>query len=151
MVVPVHGLWYREVTSFLVKAAQICHKDPLAEVHCFDTKQVSFEALHGIPRVHVYDNPVTGMGEIWDGLYEIAGLVESRYTAVREKRAKLSDFRDVWVFCDEGNHLGGKLKNHWTKNLGETSATPSIWADAIAPILRHAGRPAYSGNGCSRT
>ena len=127
--------------SFLVKAAQICHKDPLAEVHCFDTKQVSFEALHGIPRVHVYDNPVTGMGEIWDGLYEIAGLVESRYTAVREKRAKLSDFRDVWVFCDEGNHLGGKLKNHWTKNLGETSATPSIWADAIAPILQQ-GRQA---------
>lgn len=127
--------------SFLVKAAQICHKDPTAEVHCFDTKQVSFDALHGIPRVHVYDNPVTGMGEIWDGLYSIAGLVESRYTAVREKRAKLSDFHDVWVFADEGNHLGGKLKNHWTKTLKQTAASPAIWAEAIAPILQQ-GRQA---------
>ena len=127
--------------SFLVKAAQIAHKDPKAEIHCFDTKQVSFEALHGIPGVHIYDNPVTGMGEIWNGLYSIAGLVESRYTAVREKRKKLSDFNDVWVFADEGNHLGGKLKTYWTKDLGESSASPSIWAEAIAPILQQ-GRQA---------
>jgi hypothetical protein len=122
--------------SFLVKAAQIAHKDPLAEIHCFDTKQVSFESLHGIPGIHVYDNPVTGMDKIWTGLYSINGVLETRYTAVREKRAKLSDFHDVWVFCDEGNHLGGKLKTYWTKTLGETSASPAIWAEAIAPILQ---------------
>jgi len=123
-------------TKHLVKAAQIAHKDPLARIHCFDTKQVSFEALHGIPGIYIYDNSVTGMEEIWGGLYSLAKLVESRYTAVREKRARLADFHDEWVLVDEGNHLGGKLKNYWTKTLGETSASPAIWADAIAPILQ---------------
>ena len=37
----------------------------------------------------------------------------------------------------KGTNLGRQAspQNHWTANLGETSATPSIWADAIAPIL----------------
>lgn len=127
--------------SFLVKAAQICHKDPMAEVFCFDTKQVSFEPLHGIPRVHVFDNPVTGMNEIWDGFYDLSRTLEARYTAVRERRKRLSDFHDIWVFVDEGNHLGGKLKNYWTKTLGESSASPGIWSEAIAPLLQQ-GRQA---------
>ena len=127
--------------SFLVKAAQIAHKDPRAEIHCFDTKQVSFEALHGIPGIHIYDNPVTEMDKIWTGLYSIAGLIESRYTAVREKRKKLIDFDDVWVFADEGNDLGDRLKTHWTKTMGESSASPAIWPEAIAAMLRQ-GRQA---------
>lgn len=128
-------------TKFLVKAAQIAHKDPKAEIHCFDTKQISFEALHGIPGIHIYDNPVTEMDKIWTGLYSIAGLVQSRYTAVREKRVKLADLDDVWVFADEGNDLGDRLKTHWTKTMGESSASPAIWPEAIAAILRQ-GRQA---------
>src|SRR5712691_1996806 len=42
-------------TGFLVKAAQICHQDPEAEIYCVDTKQVSFEHLHNIPGVKVFD------------------------------------------------------------------------------------------------
>jgi len=127
--------------SFLVKAAQIAHKDPAADIYCFDTKQVSFEMLHGIPGITIFDNPVTGMGQIWEGFYNLAGILESRYTAVREKRARLSEFNDIWVFVDEGNHLGGKLKTYWTKELGESSASPTIWAEAIAPLLQQ-GRQA---------
>ena len=97
--------------------------------------------LSCIPRVHIFDDPVTGMDKIWGGLYSLAGILESRYTAVREGRARLTDFHDIWVFVDEGNHLGGKLKTYWTKNLGETSASPSIWAEAIAPLLQQ-GRQA---------
>ena len=127
--------------SFLIKAAQIAHKDPYARIHCFDTKQISFEVLHGIPGIFIYDNPVTEMDRIWDGLYSIARLTESRYTAVREKRKKLSDFPDEWVFVDEGNDLGDRLKTYWTKTLGNTSASPAIWPEAIAAILRQ-GRQA---------
>lgn len=123
-------------TKFLVKAAQVAHKDPLADIYCIDTKQISFEPLHGIPGIHIYDNPVTGMREIWDVFYTLAGILESRYTAVREGRNRLSDFRDIWVFCDEGNHLGGKLKNYHTKVLHESGASPAIWAEAIAPLLQ---------------
>ena len=127
--------------SFLIKAAQIAHKDPRARIHCFDTKQISFEPLHGIPGIYIYDNPVTEMDRIWDGLYSIAGMVESRYTAVREKRKRLDEFPDEWVFCDEGNDLGDRVKAYWTKTIGGTGASPAIWADAIAPILRQ-GRQA---------
>jgi len=127
--------------SFLVKAAQIAHKDPLADIYCIDTKQVSFEPLHGIPGIHIFDNPVTEMDKIWKTFYDLNGILESRYTAVREKRKRLTDFRDIWVFCDEGNHLGGKLKTYWTKTLGESSASPVIWAEAIAPLLQQ-GRQA---------
>jgi hypothetical protein len=127
--------------SFLVKAAQIAHKDPLAQIYCIDTKQVSFEALHGIPGIYIFDNPVTEMDKIWKAFYDLNGQLESRYTAVREKRKRLSEFHDIWVFCDEGNHLGGKLKTYWTKTLGETSASPVIWAEAIAPLLQQ-GRQA---------
>jgi len=127
--------------SFLIKAAQIAHKDPAADIYCFDTKQVSFEMLHEIPGIHIFDDPVTGMDKIWTGFYNLAGILESRYTAVREKRARLSEFNDIWVFVDEGNHLGGKLKTYWTKELGESSASPTIWAEAIAPLLQQ-GRQA---------
>jgi hypothetical protein len=127
--------------SFMVKVAQIAHKDPAAQIYCIDTKQVSFEALHGIPGVHIFDNPVTEMDKIWDIFYKLNGILEERYTAVRERRKHLSDFGDIWIFCDEGNHLGGKLKNYWTKTLGESSASPSVWAEAIAPLLQQ-GRQA---------
>jgi hypothetical protein len=127
--------------SFAVKVAQLAHKDPAADIYCFDTKQVSFDPFHGIPGITIYDNPVTGMQDIWDGFYNLAGIVESRYTAVREGRAKLTDFNDIYVLVDEGNHLGGKLKTHWTTKIGGTGASPTIWAEAIAPLLQQ-GRQA---------
>lgn len=121
--------------GFLVKAAQACHKDPNADIYCIDTKQISFEHLHGIPKVYIYDNPVTEMDKIWRVFYEICGIVTDRYTAVREGRARLADFNDIWMFVDEGNHLGSKIKTYAQNDLGETS-TPRIWWEAIAPILQ---------------
>jgi hypothetical protein len=121
--------------GFLVKAAQLCRKDPQAELYCIDTKQISFNHLHGIPRVYIYDNPVTEMDKIWRVFYEINGIVTDRYTAVREGRARLEDYHDIWMLVDEGNHLGGKIKTYAQDSLGE-SGTPRIWWEAIAPILQ---------------
>ena len=134
--------------SFLVKAAQIAHKDPTAEIYCFDTKPVSPEASR-IPRIYIFDDPVTGMDKIWNGLYSLAGILESRYTAVREGRARLTDFHDIWVFVDEGNHLGGKLKTYWTKNMGETSASPAIWPRLRLLRYSHGPRSNVFGEFCS--
>ena len=80
--------------SFLVKAAQIAHKDPKAEIYCFDTKQVSFEALHGIPRIYIFDDPVTGMDKIWNGLYSLMRGGEPVHGSPGG-RARLTDFHDV--------------------------------------------------------
>lgn len=127
--------------GFLIKTAQIAHKDPKAQIYCVDTKQVSFDPLQGIPGIYIFDNPVTQMDRIWEVFYKLNGILESRYTAVRERRARLSDFDDIWVFADEGNHLGDKLKIYHKKVLGETSATPAVWSEAIAPLIQQ-GRQA---------
>jgi hypothetical protein len=127
--------------GFLVKAAQICHKDPDAEVYCIDTKQVSFEYLRGIPRVYVFDNPQSEMDKIYQVFYTLAGIMRDRYTAVREGRNRYTDFHDIWVFTDEGNDLGAQMKSYWKNVLGETSASPAVWGEAIGPLLRQ-GRQA---------
>jgi hypothetical protein len=127
--------------GFLVKAVQIIKKDPTAELFCVDTKQVSFKYLHGIPGVHVYDNPVSEMGEIWDVFPRLAGVMRSRYAAVREHRGSLRDFHNIWLLVDEGNDLGASLKSYW-KNVKEgDTANPPIWGESIGPLLRQ-GREA---------
>jgi hypothetical protein len=128
-------------TGFQVKAAQIAHKDPKAEIYCIDTKQVSFEPLHGIPGIHIFDNPVTEMDKIWEVFYTLNGIMVDRYTAVREKRARLADFHDIWVLVDEGNHLGSKMKSYSANVLDEPGASPRVWGEAIAPLLQQ-GRQA---------
>jgi hypothetical protein len=125
-------------TGFLVKAAQICHNDPDADLYCIDTKQVSFEHLRNIPGVQVYDDPESHMDDIWNVFYEIEHILRQRYTAVREGRARPEDFNDIWLLVDEGNDLSGNLKSYYKKYImkpGET-VTPPIWSEAIAPILR---------------
>ncbi len=128
-------------TGFLVKAAQVCHADPLAELYCVDTKQVSFEPLHGIPRVHIYDNPQSEMPEIWKVFYALVKIMDDRYTAVREGRARFDDFHDIWLFVDEGNDLGAQLKSYWRNKLEGQTASPPIWGECIARLLRQ-GRQA---------
>jgi hypothetical protein len=124
-------------SRFLAMGAQICHNDPEADLYCIDTKQVSFEWLKGIPGVHVYDNPQKEMGDIWKVFYTLEGIMRDRYTAVREKRARYSDFNDIWLLVDEGNDLAAFLKSWWKKirEQGEP-AQPVIWEEAIAPLLR---------------
>jgi hypothetical protein len=127
--------------GFLVKAAQICHKDPAAEVYCVDTKQVSFEHARGIPRVYVFDNPQSEMKKIWDVFYHLTTIMDERYTAVRQKRKKFSDFHDIWLLVDEGNDLAAQLKSYWRNVMEESSASPSIWGECVARLLRQ-GRQA---------
>jgi len=127
--------------GFLIKAAQICHNDPAAEVYGIDTKQVSFTHLKGIPRVHIFDNPQSDMEAIWKLPFTLAGIMRDRYAAIREGRATERDFNDIWLLVDEGNDLGACYKSYWKNNLGETTASPSIWGECVGPLLRQ-GRQA---------
>jgi hypothetical protein len=125
-------------TRFLIKAIQILHNDPTAELYCIDTKQISFEVIKGLPRVHLFDNPQSEMSEIWKVFYTLEGIMRDRYTAVREGRIRPEDFSNIWILVDEGNDLQGWLKNHYTHRIREKGeqAAPVIWAEAIAPLLR---------------
>lgn len=125
-------------TRFLVKAAQIAHQDPRAEIYCIDTKQISFRPLRGIPGIHIFDNPVSEMQAIWEVFYSLEGIMRDRYAAVREGRARLADFTDIWVLVDEGNDLSGHLKNYWTRRVKKSGdpAQPVIWSQAIGPLIR---------------
>ncbi len=125
-------------TGFLVKAVQILHQDPTAELYCVDTKQISFEHIKGHPRVHLFDNPQSEMSQIWKVFYDIEAIIRERYTAVREKRARIDDFSHKWLLVDEGNDLSGHLKTYWNRHLRQRGdpSQPLIWSEAVAPILR---------------
>lgn len=124
-------------SGFQVKLAQICRQDPTAEVHCIDTKQVSFGPMKGIPGVFIYDNPVTQMGAIWKCFGSIEQTMRDRYTAVREGEARYEDFSNIWLLVDEGNDLAGNLKLYYDKEIKKQGGpnAPTVWPDAILPII----------------
>ena len=123
--------------GFMCKLAQICHNDPDAEIYCIDTKQVSFEAAHGVPNVHIYDNPESEMREIWRIPYVLEGIMRSRYSELRRRRAKISDYNNIWVLVDEGNDLSGFYRDYYAKHVKSTGdpAQPTVWLEAIAPLI----------------
>ena len=125
-------------SGFLAKTAQICYNDPEADIYCVDTKQISFEHVRGIRGVHVFDNPQSEMGKIWDMFYTVEGIMRDRYTAVREKRAKITEFNNIWMLVDEGNDLAGFLKSYYNRHIKKSGdpAQPVIWAECIGPLLR---------------
>jgi hypothetical protein len=124
-----------KTTGFLVKAAQVCHKDPDADVYCVDTKQVSFVPLRGIPGVYIYDKPQSEMEKIWSIWYELHRIMQERYQALSEGKLTLADLNDIWVFIDEGNDLAACLKSY-SKNIMGIATAPAIWGEAIAPLMR---------------
>jgi hypothetical protein len=126
-------------TRFLVKAVQILHNDPDAELYCVDTKQVSFGPLKplGLSRVHVYDDPESHMQDFWDVFYVLDGIMRERYTAVRKGEAVFESFSNIWLLVDEGNDLANQLKIYWTRRLkksGDPAAAP-IWSEAVASLI----------------
>jgi hypothetical protein len=122
--------------SFLVKAAQIMHNDPLAELYCFDTKGISFEDLEGLPGVHLFNDPQNNMGAIYQGWYTLAGIMRDRYSAVREKRARPEDFHNIWILLDEGNDQAIHLKKYYEKNKQRGDpAQPLVWSEAISSLV----------------
>jgi hypothetical protein len=124
-------------TGFLVKAAQICHRYPDADLYCWDSKQVSFEDLHGIPGVYIYDDPVSAMPSMYQGFYDLANIMRERYTMVRRRQATYADFNDIWVLVDEGNDLASQFKTYYQKDVKKSSdpAQPLVWAEAIAALV----------------
>ena len=124
-----------KTTGFLVKAAQVCHKDPSADVYCFDTKQVSFRSLYGIPGVYIFDKPLTEMHLIWNQFYVLHKIMQQRYADVAAGKIRLADLNDIWMFIDEGNDLAACFKSYAKNMLGETGG-PRIWGEAAAPLMR---------------
>lgn len=124
-------------TGFQVKLAQICHQDADAEVYCIDTKQVSFASMKGIPGVHVYDDPVDHMMDIWRLPFDLRDLMRQRYTAVRSGQRQKEDFGNIWILCDEGNDLAAQYKAFYTEHIKEPGdpAAPKVWLEAIAPLI----------------
>jgi hypothetical protein len=124
-------------TGFQVKLAQICHQDPDAEVYCIDTKQVSFGPMRGIPGVHIYDDPVDHMMDIWRLPFNLRNLMRERYTAVRSGRRRKEDFCNIWILCDEGNDLASQYHAFYTENIKEPGdpAAPKVWLEAVAPLI----------------
>jgi hypothetical protein len=136
--------WLRSVGSgggksmgFKVKLAQICHKDPEAEVYCVDTKQISFQCMHGIPGVHIYDDPVDHMDQIYTVWYTLAGIMRDRYTALRKREIRRDELRDIWILADEGNDLSTSMKSYYVTNIKESGdpAQPPVWRDAIEKLI----------------
>jgi hypothetical protein len=124
-------------TGFQVKLAQICHKDPRAQVYCVDTKQVSFHDMHGIPGVHIYDDPADHMGEIWKVFFTLERIMRDRYKAVRTHQVRLEDLEDIWLLVDEGNDLYGNLKSWYVQEIKEKDdpTQPYVWERAIVPLI----------------
>jgi len=125
-------------TKFQVKLAQICHKDPNAEVYCVDTKQVSFHDMGGIPGVHIFDDPVDNMGAIYEVPYVLTGIMKQRYKAVRTGKARVEDFSNIWLLMDEGNDFSTACRIWYEQNIKQSGdpATPKMWREAFAPLIQ---------------
>jgi hypothetical protein len=122
--------------GFKVIVAQIAHKDPDARIVCIDTKQVSFSELRGIRGVEIYDDPMD-MDSIWRAFYKLAETMRERYTQLKADPTAIDHMNDIWLFIDEGNDLAVQLKAYYQqekRNPGDP-ANPSIWLDAIAPLV----------------
>jgi hypothetical protein len=120
-------------TGFQIKTAQILHKDPDAEVHAFDTKQISFEPLRGVPRLTIYND----MADIWSAWYRLAGIMDQRYRDMKADPTAIDRMNNIWIEVDEGNDMAVQLVGHYRANVrqpGEPNQPP-IWLEAIAPIL----------------
>lgn len=124
-------------TGFQIKLTQICIRDPAADVYCVDTKQVSFQNFHGIPGVHVYDDPLGDMAGIWNVFYDLADIMDERYKLIRTHQARKEDFNDIWVLIDEGNDLAGQLKMFYVRKMKKSGdpSQPPIWPDAIGRLF----------------
>jgi len=123
-----------KTTGFQVKAAQILHRDPKAELYCIDTKQVSFAMLRDIPGVHIYDDPMDNMDMIWQVFYELYGIMRSRYKSVKSGELTWADLNDLWVLVDEGNDLAASFKSYSKKK--DLGATAPIWTEVVGPLMR---------------
>jgi hypothetical protein len=126
-------------TRFLLKAVQIHRADPKAHIYCVDTKQVSFEPLKKLdsPRIHIYDDPESHMGDIYDVFYVLESLLRERYSSVRRGESRLDDYDDVWLLVDEGNDLATQIKIYWQNKLKRPGdpAAPPVWSEAIATLI----------------
>lgn len=122
--------------GFMVKSAQILHKDRTSEIYAVDTKQVSFAPLRGIPGMHIYDDPFN-MGDIYQMFYNLLKIMQDRYSQLKKDPTAIDRFNNIWLFVDEGNDMAVQLAAYYQKHLrgpGEPKQPP-VWLEAIGPII----------------
>jgi hypothetical protein len=131
--------------------AQTFHNDPEATATVLDPKEVSLEALKGVPGITYYDviedfegprireinqdNYEDFMPHMWHGAKSVYELMKSRYTELKQNPTK--EFPVHLMVMEEANSFAVMSSIWWKKNKpkGMTAATPPIWAEYIAPIF----------------
>lgn len=92
-----------------------------------DPKQISLDALVGVPGVTIYSDPrdIEGM---WEGIKNFRKFTEERFVALKED--KTVQFRRSALVIDEINQFAAMTAMHWraTKQKGDPPIAP-VWND----------------------
>lgn len=152
---PHHGMAYGsgrgKSTALKNIVAQIFHNEPGATATIIDPKEVSLDALMGIPGISFYNNPADFEGPriqgitvdnyedympgMWQGIKSVYRLMNDRYAEI--KRDPTAEFPTHLLVLEECNSFSIMSRTWWMKNKpkGIQAATPPVWADYIAPLF----------------
>jgi hypothetical protein len=119
----------RGKSSFLcLTAAQILRQG--GDVVGIDPKMTSLEALVGLPRVQIFNDP-RRIEDMWDAIARFRANMEARMEA-RAKDKTLEFPRSV-LFLDEVNMFSAMSLTHWKSvKAKEDPAMPPVWSDIAA-------------------
>jgi hypothetical protein len=131
--------------------AQTFHNEPDATATILDPKEVSLEALKGVPGINFYDqiddfegpriaqitpdNYEDYMPNMWHGTKAAYNLMKRRYSIL--KNDPTAEFPAHYLVLEEANSFAIMSSIWWKKNKpkGMTAVTPPIWAEYVAPIF----------------
>ena len=130
--------------------SQVFHNEPGATGTIIDPKEVSLDAMRGIPGLTFYDDVsefeqripgltvddyesyIPGM---WRGIKSVYDLMNYRYSQI--KQDPTTEFPTHLLIMEEANSFAIMSRTWWSKNRpkGIQGATPPVWADYLAPIF----------------
>jgi hypothetical protein len=134
---PHHGMCWgtaRGKTSQLMSIiAQIFHNDPDATGTIIDPKELSLDAMLGVPGLEFF-NDADDIPGMWAGIEGVHAMMRERY--VQLKADPSTEFPAHLLIMEECNSFAIMSKIVWQRNRKSGQpATPPIWADCIAPIF----------------
>lgn len=152
---PHHGMAYGtgrgKSTAIKNIVSQIFHNELGATATVIDPKEISLDALAGVPGIAFYNNPAEFEGSriqgitidnyedympgMWRGIKSVYELMNRRYEEIR--RNPTAEFPTHLLILEECNSFAVMSKTWWAKNKpkGIQAATPPVWADYVAPIF----------------
>jgi hypothetical protein len=131
--------------------ATILHNEPDSTATVLDPKEVSLDALKGVPGITFFDYiedfegpKIPGITEenypemwpqMWDGIKSVYDLMKHRYSLL--KADPTIEFPTHLFVIEEANSFSIMSSTWWKKNRpkGMQGATPPIWADYMAPLF----------------